>query len=82
MRKLDVRGCPSTGRGGGRQRDWSTMRVHHNTYSVPAPTDRRDVEVRVIDEDRLEVYFAGKASRRCDANVCWDDGGIASTTAT
>jgi hypothetical protein len=38
--------------------DWSTIRVKHNTYSVPSRLVERRVEVRVFDE-RLEVYYGG-----------------------
>ncbi|MCP4964610.1 MAG: IS21 family transposase [bacterium] len=36
---------------------WSTIRVKHNTYSVPSRLIRQFVNVRVY-EDRLEVYYA------------------------
>jgi hypothetical protein len=35
---------------------WSTIRVKHNTYSVPSRLIRQRVTVRVY-EDRLEVYY-------------------------
>lgn len=38
---------------------WCTMRVAHNTYSVPSRLIREWVEVRVF-EDRLEVYYGGQ----------------------
>ena len=37
---------------------WCTIRVKHNTYSVPSRLKNRTVRVRVYD-DRLEVYYAG-----------------------
>ena len=37
---------------------WSTIRVSHNTYSVPSRLQGEDVRVRVYD-DRLEVWYAG-----------------------
>ncbi|MEM8713068.1 MAG: IS21 family transposase [Planctomycetota bacterium] len=36
---------------------WSTIRVQHNAYSVPARLIGEEVRVRIFD-DRLEVYFA------------------------
>jgi len=38
---------------------WSTIRVQHNTYSVPSRLVGQRVRVRVYD-DRLEVLHAGK----------------------
>lgn len=38
---------------------WSTIRVKHNTYSVPSRLMGERVRVRVYDE-RLEVFFAEK----------------------
>lgn len=38
---------------------WSTIRVHHNTYSVPSRLMGERVRVRVY-EDRLEVFFGDK----------------------
>ncbi|MBW1688163.1 MAG: IS21 family transposase [Deltaproteobacteria bacterium] len=38
---------------------WSTIRVKHNTYSVPSRLLREWVRVRV-HEDRLEVYHGGR----------------------
>ena len=38
---------------------WSTVRVRHNTYSVPSRLIGERVRVRVYDE-RLEVWYAGK----------------------
>ena len=37
---------------------WSTIRVSHNTYSVPSRLQGEDIRVRVYD-DRLEVWYAG-----------------------
>ena len=37
---------------------WSTIRVKHNAYSVPARLAREVVRVRIFDE-RLEVFFGG-----------------------
>ncbi len=37
---------------------WSTIRVRHNTYSVPSRLMGEQVRVRVYDE-RLEVWYAG-----------------------
>jgi hypothetical protein len=37
---------------------WSTVRVRHNTYSVPSRLIGERVRVRVYDE-RLEVWYAG-----------------------
>lgn len=37
---------------------WSTVRVRHNTYSVPSRLIGEQVRVRVYDE-RLEVWYAG-----------------------
>ena len=37
---------------------WSTIRVHHNSYSVPSRLRDQMVTVRVFD-DRLEVYYKG-----------------------
>lgn len=38
---------------------WSTIRVHNNSYSVPARLIGEWVKVRSY-ENRLEIYFAGK----------------------
>ena len=38
---------------------WSTIRVKHNTYSVPSKLQGEEVCARVY-ENRLEVYFAGE----------------------
>lgn len=38
---------------------WSTIRVQHNAYSVPARLIGETVRVRLWD-DRIEVYFAGQ----------------------
>lgn len=38
---------------------WSTIRVKHNTYSVPSRLIRQGVKVRVY-EDRLEVYYGAQ----------------------
>ena len=37
---------------------WSTIRVQHNSYSVPSRLRNQQVTVRVFD-DRLEVYYKG-----------------------
>ena len=39
--------------------EWSTIRVKHNTYSVPSRLIDRSVAVRIFDE-RLEVYYGGQ----------------------
>ena len=38
---------------------WSTIRIKHNAYSVPARLAREVVRVRIFDE-RLEVFFGGE----------------------
>ncbi len=38
---------------------WSTIKVGHNTYSVPARLIRHEVTAR-LHIDRVEVYFAGQ----------------------
>lgn len=38
---------------------WSTIRVKHNTYSVPSRLIGETVDVRIY-EDRLEVYYGGQ----------------------
>lgn len=38
---------------------WSTIRVHHNTYSVPSRLIGEEVLAHVYD-DRVEVYFGGQ----------------------
>ena len=43
---------------------WSTIRVRHNAYSVPARLRDEVVRVRVFD-DRLEVFYGG----RCELTV-------------
>ena len=43
---------------------WSTIRVQHNTYSVPSRLMGETVPVRVYD-DRIEVWYAGK----CDLTI-------------
>jgi hypothetical protein len=43
---------------------WSTIRVKHNTYSVPSRLIGETVPVRLYDE-RIEVWYAG----RCDLTI-------------
>lgn len=38
---------------------WSTVRVRHNTYSVPSRLMRERVRARVYDE-RIEIWYAGR----------------------
>jgi transposase InsO family protein len=42
-----------------RVRSWSTIRVKHNTYSVPSQLIGEVVRVRIF-EDRIEVWYAGE----------------------
>jgi Mu transposase, C-terminal domain len=42
-----------------RVRSWSTIRVKHNTYSVPSQLIGEIVRVRIY-EDRIEVWYAGE----------------------
>lgn len=44
---------------------WSTLRVLHNTYSVPSRLQGEPVEVRIY-EDRLEVLHDGVLQLTCD----------------
>jgi hypothetical protein len=38
---------------------WSTIRVKHNTYSVPSRLIGERVRVRIFEE-RLEVWYASR----------------------
>lgn len=58
MRPLTVEPLPEFSVDRARVTLWSTVRVRHNTYSVPSRLQGEEVEVRVY-EDRLEIYHAG-----------------------
>ena len=44
---------------------WSTIRVKHNTYSVPSRLIGQSVKVRLYD-DRLEVRYRGHLQMECE----------------
>lgn len=58
MRPLSVKCLPEHTEEKVRVSCWSTIRVQHNSYSVPSRLRDQMVTVRVYD-DRLEVYYKG-----------------------
>lgn len=58
MRQLQVRRLPDYTELRATVTSWSTIRVQHNTYSVPSRLQGEDVLVRMYD-DRLEIEYAG-----------------------
>ncbi|MBK8936907.1 MAG: hypothetical protein IPM79_04480 [Polyangiaceae bacterium] len=45
--------------------EWSTIRIRHNSYSVPSRLIEQTVRVRLF-EDRIEVWFADKLQLSCE----------------
>jgi len=45
--------------------EWSTVRVKHNSYSVPSRLMDHSVRVRIFEE-RIEVWFADKLQLACE----------------
>lgn len=58
MRPIVVRPLPEYTKETVRVTSWSTIRIKHNTYSVPSRLIDEHVQVRIFD-DRLEVYYGG-----------------------
>jgi len=58
MRPLSVKCLPEYTEDDFKVSCWSTIRVKHNSYSVPTRLKDERVKVRLYD-DRLEVYFKG-----------------------
>lgn len=58
MRPLSAKCLPEYSEETARVSCWSTIRVQHNSYSVPSRLRDQQVTVRVYD-DRLEVFYKG-----------------------
>lgn len=56
MRPIQVSPLPEYTQETARVTTWSTIRVKHNTYSVPSRLIGEEVRIRLFD-DRLEVYY-------------------------
>jgi len=65
MAPLPVKRLPEFSEHDAKVTSWSTIRVKHNTYSVPSRLIDRVVKVRLY-EDRLEVRFRGQLQLECE----------------
>jgi hypothetical protein len=58
MRPVTVKRLPEYTEEGVQVTSWSTIRVKHNTYSVPSRLIGETVRARLYD-DRIEIFYAG-----------------------
>jgi len=65
MRPLDVSRLPEFTEEDIRVSDWSTIRVKHCAYSVPARLIGETVRVRIYEE-RIEAFYAGQVQLACE----------------
>lgn len=65
MRPLRVRALPEFKELKLKVTRYGTVRIQHNSYSVPSRLSGEEVRARVY-EDRLEVYFQGRLELECE----------------
>lgn len=65
MRPLAVERLPEFFEDTAQVSEWSTIRIQHNAYSVPARLIGEELRVHLY-EDRLEAYFGDKLELACD----------------
>lgn len=65
MRLLKAKRLPEFSEHSVKVAAWSTVRIKHNSYSVPSRLIGHEVKARLYEE-RLEVYFQGKLQMTCE----------------